>query len=138
MAKIIGLDYGKRRVGIAATDDLQIIASGVGAVFTKDIFKWLKDYVEANDVSEIVCGLPKDLSNNQTDATEDVSKFLEKLRRAYPKIRVSAVDERFTSKMAKRSIFESGVKKKARRDKGLVDEVSAVLILQSYMAQNAS
>ena len=135
MAKLLGIDYGKRRIGLAATDDLQIIASGITAVNTNDIFKWLRDYMADNDVSEIICGLPKDLSNNDTDATEEVLKFIEKVKRAYPKVKVVTVDERFTSKMAKKSMFDSGLNKKQRRDKGLVDEVSAVLILQSYMSQ---
>jgi len=136
MAKLLGIDYGKRRIGLAATDDLQIIASGIGAIETRDIFKWLRDYMIANEVSEIVCGLPKDLTNKNTDSTEEVEKFLEKVKRAYPKTKVVTVDERFTSKMAKKSIFDSGLKKKQRREKGLIDEVSAVLILQSYMSQN--
>jgi len=135
MPKLLGIDYGLKRIGLAATDDLQIIASGITAIHTKDIFKWLRDYMADNDVSEIVCGLPKDLSNKDTDSTAEVLKFIEKVKRAYPKINLTTIDERFTSKMAKKSILDSGMNKKQRRNKGLVDEVSAVLILQSYMSQ---
>ncbi|MFT4661688.1 MAG: putative Holliday junction resolvase [Patiriisocius sp.] len=134
LPKLLGIDYGTRRVGLAATDDLQIIASGIGAIDTKDIFKWLIVYLEANDVETIVFGLPKGLDNNDTNATEAVVKVIEKVKRLASKPNVVTVDERFTSKMAKASILESGVKKSKRRDKGLIDEVSAVLILQSYMS----
>jgi len=133
LTKLLGIDYGKRRTGLAATDDLQIIASPIGTIETKDFFKWLTKYLAENKVEHIVFGLPKGLDNQDTDATQAVLKTIEKVKRLSSKPSVVTVDERFTSKMAKASILESGVKKSKRREKGLVDEVSAVIILQSFM-----
>jgi putative Holliday junction resolvase len=136
MGRIIALDYGTKRVGIAITDELQIIASGLCTVSAHDCIDFLTDYFVKESVDFLVMGLPKDLKNNSTDATPYVKGFARKLRKVFPSLVIRYVDERFTSKMAFKTLLDSGVKKKNRKDKALIDEVSATLILQSYMEQN--
>ncbi len=133
MGRIIALDYGKVRTGIAVTDELQLIASGLMTVPTPTLLKTLKDYVEKEKVSLFVVGEPKQMDNTPSESEALIRPFLEKLKRAFPDIPIARQDERFTSKLAVRAMLDSGVKKKKRRDKGLVDEISATLILQSYM-----
>jgi putative Holliday junction resolvase len=135
MARLLALDYGTRRVGIAITDELQMIASGLCTVRAHDCMDYLKDYISKESVSAIVLGLPKDLNNQKTDSTPYVKGFAKQLRKAFPELEVHYVDERFTSKMAFQSMIDGGLKKKARQNKALVDEVSATLILQSFMEQ---
>jgi putative Holliday junction resolvase len=135
MARLLALDYGTKRVGIAITDELQIIASGLCTVRAHDCMDFLKDYISKESVSSIVVGLPKDLNNQKTDATPYVKGFAKQLRKQFPDLEVHFVDERFTSKMAFQSMIDGGVKKKDRQNKALVDEVSATLILQSFMEQ---
>ena len=135
MARLLALDYGTKRVGIAITDELQIIASGLCTVRAHDCMDFLKDYISKESVSSIVLGLPKDLNNQKTDATPYVKGFAKQLRKQFPDLEVHFVDERFTSKMAFQSMIDGGVKKKDRQNKALVDEVSATLILQSFMEQ---
>lgn len=132
MPKIIALDYGSKRTGIAATDDLQIIASGLTTVETPKLFDFLKDYFAQNDVEAIVLGEPKRLDGSDTHSTEAVNKLKEKLGTTFGKP-IHMVDERFTSKMAVQTMIDSGLKKKQRRNKALIDEISATLILQSYL-----
>ena len=135
MARLLALDYGTKRVGIAITDELQMIASGLCTVRAHDCMDYLKDYISKESVSAIVLGLPKDLNNQKTDSTPYVKGFAKQLRKAFPELEVHYVDERFTSKMAFQSMIDGGLKKKARQNKALVDEVSATLILQSFMEQ---
>ena len=135
MARLLALDYGTKRVGIAITDELQIIASGLCTVRAHDCMDFLKDYISKESVSSIVVGLPKDLNNQKTDATPYVKGFAKQLRKQFPDLEVHFVDECFTSKMAFQSMIDGGVKKKDRQNKALVDEVSATLILQSFMEQ---
>jgi putative Holliday junction resolvase len=135
MARLLALDYGTKRVGIAITDELQIIASGLCTVRAHDCMDFLKDYISKESVSSIVVGLPKDLNNQKTDATPYVKGFAKQLRKQFPDLEVHFVDERFTSKIAFQSMIDGGVKKKDRQNKALVDEVSATLILQSFMEQ---
>jgi putative Holliday junction resolvase len=135
MARLLALDYGTKSVGIAITDELQIIASGLCTVRAHDCMDFLKDYISKESVSSIVVGLPKDLNNQKTDATPYVKGFAKQLRKQFPDLEVHFVDERFTSKMAFQSMIDGGVKKKDRQNKALVDEVSATLILQSFMEQ---
>lgn len=132
MAKILAIDYGKKRCGIAVTDELQIIASGLTTVESKDLISFLDDYFSKNEVETIVLGLPKRLNNEATHNTQPVLELRNRLRNKYSQ-KIELVDERFTSKMAVKSMIASGVKKKQRQDKSLIDEVSATLILQSYM-----
>jgi putative Holliday junction resolvase len=133
MGKIIAIDYGKKRSGIAVTDELQIIASGLTTVNTKELLSFLKHYFIENTVDEIILGLPKRLNNEATHNTLPVIKLKEKLEQIFPNNKVILVDERFTSKMAFQTMIDSGMKKKQRQNKALVDEISATIILQSYM-----
>ena len=135
MTRLLALDYGTKRVGIAVTDELQMIASGLCTVRTHDCMDFLIEYLSKEFVSTIVMGMPKDLRNQNTDATPYVKGFVKQIRKQFPEMKVELIDERFTSKIAFQSMIDSGLKKKARQDKALVDEVSATLILQSYMEQ---
>ena len=129
----MGIDYGTKRIGLAVSDPLQIIASGLDTVATKDIFEYLKNYFEKEEVECIVVGDPKELDGSPAQIAHLVVGFRRKLKKLYPHIKIETQDERFTSVDAKRIILQSGVSKKKRRDKALVDKISAVLILQHYM-----
>ena len=133
MARIVAIDYGNKRVGIAATDPLQMIASGITTVHSKDVFNFLKDYVSKEEVECFVVGEPKRLNNQKTDATPFVEAFVKDLKKHFPDKPVFMVDERFTSKMASQTLLASGVKKKERQNKELLDTISATIILQSFM-----
>ena len=135
MGQILAIDYGKARCGIAATDDFQIIASGLPTVETKNIFQFLTMYFSENKVESIVVGLPTDLKGNLNEVEKDILKFLEKFRTEFSEIEVHRFDERFTSKMASFFISQSGKNKKKREEKGLIDKVSATLILQNFLEQ---
>jgi len=135
MARLLALDYGTKRVGIAITDEFQMIASGLCTIRAHDCMDFLKDYLSKESVSDIVIGLPKDLNNKKTDATPYVKGFAKQIRKEFPDLDVHFIDERFTSKIAFQSMIDGGLKKKDRQNKALVDEVSATLILQSFMEQ---
>lgn len=135
MSQILAIDYGRTRCGIAVTDDMQIIASGLDTVLTKDIFVFLKKYFSENKVEQIVVGLPTDLKGNLNDVEVHILKFIEKFRSEFPTVSVDRFDERFTSKMASFFISQSGKTKKKREEKGLIDKVSATIILQNYLEQ---
>ena len=135
MTRLLALDYGTRRVGIAVTDELQLIASGLCTIRTHDCMDFLIEYLSKESVSTIVMGMPKNLRNQNTDATPYVKGFAKQIRKQFPEMKVELIDERFTSKIAFQSMIDGGLKKKVRQDKALVDEVSATLILQSYMEQ---
>lgn len=135
MARLLAIDYGTKRVGIAITDEFQMIASGLCTVRAHDCMDFLKDYLSKESVSDIVIGLPKDLNNKKTDATPYVKGFAKQIRKEFPDLDVHFIDERFTSKIAFQSMIDGGLKKKDRQNKALVDEVSATLILQSFMEQ---
>lgn len=133
MSKILAIDYGSKRVGVAITDSLKIIAIGLLTVSTINIYSFLEEIIQKEKISHIVIGLPKNLDNSNTDSTYEISVFINKLKQLYSNIVVDSIDERFTSSMAKKTILSSGVSKKRRRDKALVDQVSATIILQSYL-----
>lgn len=133
MSKILAIDYGSKRVGVAITDSLKIIATGLLTVSTINIYSFLEEIIQKEKISHIVVGLPKNLDNSNTDSTNEISVFINKLKQLYSNIVVDSIDERFTSSMAKKTILSSGVSKKRRRDKALVDQVSATIILQSYL-----
>ncbi|WP_299620589.1 Holliday junction resolvase RuvX [uncultured Tenacibaculum sp.] len=133
MARILAIDYGLKRTGIAVTDELQIIASGLTTVPTETLIDFLKDYTSKENVSQFVIGKPKQMDNTDSESEELIIPFLEKLQKEIPSIPVERVDERFTSKMAFQTMIDSGLKKKQRRNKALVDEISATIILQSYL-----
>ncbi|TMU57188.1 Holliday junction resolvase RuvX [Flagellimonas algicola] len=133
MARILALDYGKVRTGIAVTDELQLIASGLTTVETKELLSFIGDYLKNEKVERFVVGLPKQMDNTPSESEALIQPFLKKLTAAFPKIPIERQDERFTSKMAVQSMVQSGMKKKKRQDKALVDEISATLILQAYL-----
>ena len=135
LARILALDYGTKRTGIAITDDLQIIASGLTTVETKNIFSFLMHYLKTENVELFVVGEPKQMNNTESESEQFIKLFVEKLKTTFPKIPVKRVDERFTSKMAFQSMIDSGLKKKQRQNKGLIDEISATIILQTYLEQ---
>jgi|TARA_B100000959_G_scaffold241127_1_gene262791 putative Holliday junction resolvase len=133
VAKAIGIDYGKKRVGIAISDSLQIIASAFCTINTPDIFIFLDDLLKKEEIDCFVVGEPKNLDGTPTDSTAITEKFVEKLAKKHPQTSIKRIDERFTSKIAKQSILDAGIKKMKRRDKFLVDKVSSAIILQSYL-----
>lgn len=135
MGQILAVDYGKVRCGLAATDDMQIIASGLPTVETKVLPVFLKKYFSENNVEAIVVGLPTDLKGNLSEVETDILKFIEEFRKEFPEVQVHRLDERFTSKMASFFISQSGKNKKQRQDKGLIDKVSATIILQNFLEQ---
>ena len=133
MSKIVAIDYGRKRVGLAATDDLQLIASGLTTVHSSELISYLENYVKNNNVEVFVVGEPKNLNNTPSEFAEGTDNFVKNLSKRFKDIKVVRVDERFTSKMAFQTMIDSGLKKKARRNKELVHEISAVIILQSYL-----
>lgn len=135
MGQIMAIDYGKKRTGIAVTDDMQIIASGLDTVETVKIFDFLKNYFSENQVETIVVGLPTDLKGNISEVETDIQKFIENFTKQYPQIPVERLDERFTSKMASFFISQSGKSRKERQSKELIDKVSATIILQNFLEQ---
>lgn len=134
MGRLLAIDYGTKRTGIAVTDALQIIASGLTTVNTTELIAFLKDYISKETVDSIIVGLPKQMNNTDSESEIYIQKFLIMLQKQLPHIPIIRVDERFTSKMAFQTMIDSGLSKKQRRNKGLVDEISATLILQSYMS----
>jgi putative Holliday junction resolvase len=133
MARILAIDYGEKRTGIAVTDELQIIASGLTTVPTKELMAFLKNYIKHEAVELFLVGLPKQMNNEPSQSEELIIPFLNKLSATFPNIPYKRVDERFTSKMAFKTMIDSGLKKKQRKNKALIDEISATLILQSYL-----
>nr|WP_321243901.1 Holliday junction resolvase RuvX [uncultured Psychroserpens sp.] len=133
MARILALDFGTKRTGIAITDEMQIIASGLTTVATKELIVFLKQYISEENVELFIVGEPKQMNYEASESEESIAKFLIKLEKAIPHIPVKRVDERFTSKMAFQTMIDSGLKKKQRKDKALIDEISATIILQSYL-----
>ncbi|MBI1286448.1 MAG: Holliday junction resolvase RuvX [Flavobacteriales bacterium] len=138
MGRILALDYGTKRVGIAATDPLQIIASALTTVHPNELMDFLKKYMETETVDCIVIGDPKRLNNEPAQAAAGADQLTERLKKQFPHVQIDRMDERFTSKMAFGAMIEGGLKKKQRADKAMVDKVSATIILQSYMEQQNS
>ncbi|MEI8005737.1 MAG: Holliday junction resolvase RuvX [Bacteroidota bacterium] len=133
MGRILAIDYGRKRCGLAVTDELKMIATSLKTVPSGELLQFLRTYVSGNPVECFVVGEPKQMDNTPSESERFIEPFLKQLTHAFPGIRVARVDERFTSVIASRAILESGIKKMARRDKSLVDAVSANLILQSFM-----
>ena len=133
MGRILALDYGQKRVGIAVTDESRIIANGLATIHVKDLMAFLKEYIGKENVDCIVVGEPRDMKNRASDAARFIEPFVKHLKKQFPDIVVDRMDERFTSKMAFQTMIDAGLKKKSRRNKELVDTISATLILQSYM-----
>ena len=133
MGRILAFDYGTKRTGIAVTDPLQLIASGLKTVETSEILTFLKTYCNDEEVVLFVVGLPKQMNNLPSESEQFIKSFIRNLKRTFPEIPIKREDERFTSKMALQSMIDSGIKKKQRQNKSMVDEISATLILQSYL-----
>ena len=133
MGRILSIDYGRKRTGLAVTDPLQIIAGGLATVSTSDLFDFLKDYVTREQVERIVIGEPRQPNGEPSENLERVRQFVNRWRKAMPDIPIEFYDERFTSVLAHQAMIDGGLKKKARQDKALVDEISATIILQDYM-----
>ena len=136
MAEILAIDFGTKRTGIAATDPLQIVASGLVTLPTKEVISYLINYLESHEVETCVVGQPKRYDGTFSEVETEIKKFVQNLKTQIPSLEVRRFDERFTSKLAKQAILMSGAKKKKRQQKELVDEVSATIILQSYMQMN--
>ena len=135
MGQILSIDYGKARTGIAVTDDMQIIASGLTTVETPKLMDFLKKYFSENQVDEIVIGLPTDLKGNMSDIETEIQKFISVFEKEFSDKKINRLDERFTSKMASFFISQSGKNKKQRQEKGLIDKVSATILLQNFLDQ---
>ena len=135
MGRILALDYGRKRTGIAVTDPLQIIANGLETVATHTLDSFLADYMAKNRVDALVVGMPRQADGTPSESYTYIKPFVEKLRKKYPALRIEMVDERYTSVLAMRAMIDGGVKKSDRQNKALVDKVSATIILQSYLEQ---
>ena len=133
MGRVLAIDYGEKRTGIAITDPLQIVASGLTTVDTISLIDFLKNYCSEENVDLFVVGLPKRMNNQPSQSESLIKPFVIKLKSSFPKISIVRIDERFTSKIALRTMIDSGLKKKQRKNKSLIDQISATLILQSFL-----
>jgi putative Holliday junction resolvase len=133
LARILSIDYGKKRTGLAVTDPLQLIAGGLATVSTHELYDYLCNYVAREPVERIVIGEPRQLNGQASENLQRVQQFVNRWRKAKPEIPIEYYDERFTSVLAHQAMLDGGLRKKARQDKGLVDEISATIILQDYM-----
>ena len=133
MARILSIDYGKKRTGIAVTDPLQLIAGGLATVSTSELFDWLKGYIAKEPVERIVIGEPRQPNGQPSENLQRVQQFVNRWRKVVPEVPIDYYDERFTSVLAHQAMLEGGLKKKARQDKALVDEISATIILEDYL-----
>ena len=133
MGRILALDYGSKRTGIAVTDQLQLIASGLTTVATSELMDFLSKYIASEKVELILVGEPKQKDGSHSDIEEEIRKFLKKFSEEFPAMKILRVDERYTSKMAFQTMIDSGLKKKQRQNKALVDEISATIMLQQYL-----
>ena len=133
MGRILSIDYGKKRTGIAVTDPLQIIAGGLATVATSELFDWLRSYIQREPVERIVVGEPRQPNGEPSENLQRVQQFVNRWRKAVPDVPVDYYDERFTSVLAHQAMLQGGLRKKARQNKALVDEISATIILEDYL-----
>lgn len=133
MSRVLAIDYGRKRTGVAVSDTLQLIANGLTTVPTHELLAFLTDYVRKEPVEKIIIGLPKQMNNEASESMKYIEPFVRSLKKILPDMPVDFVDERFTSVLAHRTMLEAGLKKKDRQNKALVDEISATIILQSYL-----
>jgi len=133
LGRLVALDYGRKRTGIAVTDPLQLIASGLTTIPTHELLDFLKRYLKEEDVVCFIVGEPKQMDNTPSEAELYIAPFLNRLKKTFPDVPIERQDERFTSKMAFQSMIDGGLKKKQRRNKALIDEISATIILQAYL-----
>ena len=138
MPRILAFDVGKKRIGVAVTDPLQLIANGLKTVPAHEVWTFVKEYLANEEVDQIVVGYPRQMNNQGSEALHYVNPFIKRLRKLYPAISVALIDERFTSKMAHQTMLDGGLKKKARQNKALVDTISATIILQSFLQQRSN
>lgn len=136
MARILSIDYGGKRTGLAVTDPLQIIATGLETIDSRELIGWLKNYLSKEEVELIIIGLPKNWDESDTHGTPLVEAAIKKIQKEFPVMPLKTVDERYSSKMAKDAMLEMGMKKKDRRDKKNVDLIAATIILQEYLQSN--
>jgi len=135
MPRILAIDYGQKRTGIAVTDEMQIIASGLTTIPSETAIAFLKDYFEKEKVEKVLIGEPKQMNGEPSQSTEVIEKFVVLFANAFPEMKMERVDERFTSKMAFQTMIDSGLKKKQRQNKALIDEISATIMLQDYLSR---
>ncbi len=133
MARILSIDYGKKRTGLAVTDPLRLIAGGLATVSTSELFNYLQDYIKKEQVEKVIIGKPLQTNGEPSENLNRVQQFVNRWKKAIPQIPIEYYDERFTSVLAHRAILDSGIGKKARQNKALVDEISATILLQDYM-----
>lgn len=131
--RIMAFDYGTKRIGIAVTDPLQLIATALTTIHPEDVLEYLSNYLLTEQVERFVIGMPKQLDGTDSQSAMHVKGFIRKLKKRFPQITINTIDERFTSKMASASMVQSGLKKSKRQEKGLIDSISAVILLQDYM-----
>lgn len=133
MARILSIDYGRKRTGLAVTDPLKLIAGGLATVSTSELFNYLQDYIKKEQVEKVIIGKPLQTNGEPSENLNRVQQFVNRWKKAIPQIPIEYYDERFTSVLAHRAILDSGIGKKARQNKALVDEISATILLQDYM-----
>jgi len=133
--RILAIDYGQKRTGIAVTDELQIIASGLTTIPSETVVPFLMNYFQKENVSKVLIGEPKQMNGQLSESTEIIERFVEKFSIAFPEMKIVRVDERFTSKMAFQTMIDSGLKKKQRQNKALIDEIAATIMLQDYLTR---
>lgn len=136
MPRILAIDYGQKRTGIAITDEMQIIASGLTTIPSETAIAFLKDYFSKENVEKVLIGEPKQMNGQPSQSTEVIEKFVSKFKTNFPEMAIERVDERFTSKMAFQTMIDSGLKKQQRKNKALIDEISATIMLQDYLLRN--
>lgn len=136
MGRILAIDYGRKRCGLAVTDTLKMIANGLDTIPSYTIWEFLESYLKKEQLDTIVVGYPKNMDNTPSEAATYIDPFLKKLKQKYPRIVIELMDERFTSKMAFQAMIDGGLKKKDRQNKSMIDKISAVIILQSYLDYN--
>ena len=136
MPRILAIDYGQKRTGIAITDELQIIASGLTTIESPTAINFLRDYFSKEKVEKVLIGEPKQMNGQPSQSTEIIEKFVVKFKNTFPEMAIERVDERFTSKMAFQTMIDSGLKKQQRKNKALIDEISATIMLQDYLIRN--
>ena len=135
MPRIVAIDFGQKRTGIAVTDEMQIIASGLKTIETKIIFEFLKTYFTTEKVERVIIGEPKQMNGMPSESAAMIAEFVNKFKIAFPEMSIENVDERFTSKMAFQTMIDSGLKKNQRKNKALIDEIAATILLQSYLSR---
>jgi putative Holliday junction resolvase len=135
MPRILAIDYGMKRTGIAVTDELQIIASGLTTIPSETAIDFLKDYFSKENVAKVLIGEPKQMNGQPSESTPIIEKFVKAFATTFPEMKIERVDERFTSKMAFQTMIDSGLTKKQRQNKGLVDEIAATILLQDYLTR---